>query len=276
MPAVAIIMIMAVVLILGISESAAVNNVIVANQTLGTELAKVSRVVGKEGKLEALDADKAAALLKKSTPALLDGSSAVDPRHLELVKPGTLYITLPAEPHRHEIPATPQANAPAGMAPVQSLASIDARGKLIITRVTYGCCQSGSRDITMKAFVKKGDEKVAVDLKVNVTTRMLTTVEMPATSVAAHTADGKPLSAEKLATLLAKEQTVLVTIDGKKLDPFLLPLYKEGTIILVPPANTINMDNGVYGGPWKPAPAPPVGEEPKGEDRKQLPSGEKN
>jgi hypothetical protein len=51
--------------------------------------------VGKGGKLEPLDADKAAALLKKPTTVLTGESAEVDPRYLEIVKPGTLYLVLP-------------------------------------------------------------------------------------------------------------------------------------------------------------------------------------
>ncbi len=52
-------------------------------------------------------------------------------------------------------------------------------------------------------------------------------------------------------------------MDGKKVDPFLLQLYKEGTTVLVPPANTLNMSPGGYGDggyyyapPFKTMPAP--------------------
>ena len=41
----------------------------------------------------------------------------------------------------------------------------------------------------------------------------------------------------------------LIALDGKKVDPFHLQLYKEGTIVLVPPPNTLNLSHGGYGGP---------------------------
>jgi hypothetical protein len=55
---------------------------------------KVFRV-GKEGKLEAVAAGKAPSLWKKPTNVLSGARSEVEPRHLELVKPGTLYLVLP-------------------------------------------------------------------------------------------------------------------------------------------------------------------------------------
>lgn len=56
-------------------------------------------VIGKDGKLEALDAGKATAALKTMTAVLTGESADVDPRTLELIKPGTLcVIHLPPDP----------------------------------------------------------------------------------------------------------------------------------------------------------------------------------
>jgi hypothetical protein len=52
--------------------------------------------VMKEGKLEAVAPDKAAVLLKQPTAVLTGNSAEVDPRHLETVKPGTLYVVVPS------------------------------------------------------------------------------------------------------------------------------------------------------------------------------------
>src|SRR6202011_4177902 len=52
--------------------------------------------VGRNGTLETLAADKAAAQLKKATPVLLGDNADLDPRHLELIKPGTLFLVLPS------------------------------------------------------------------------------------------------------------------------------------------------------------------------------------
>ena len=60
--------------------------------------------VSKEGKLEALDAAKATALLKKRTAILTGDSATVDPRHLELVKPGTRYLVIPPSPLQKPAP----------------------------------------------------------------------------------------------------------------------------------------------------------------------------
>jgi hypothetical protein len=77
---------------------------------------------------------------------------------------------------------------------------------------------------------------------------MVTTAELPAKDVTAYTADGRTVSTEKLTTLLAKERPVLVVTDGKKVDPFLLQLYKDDVLVLVPPVSTFQMGFGDFSG----------------------------
>src|SRR5205823_9975053 len=105
--------------------------------------------------------------------------------------------------------------------------------------------------VWLKAPKKKAGEKVVVRAKVTQLT--VTVVELPAHVVAAYTVDGKPVAAAKLAELLAKERTVLIALDGKKVDPFYLQLYKEGTLVLVPPGDLGGVDHGGY-----PFPGPDV------------------
>jgi hypothetical protein len=51
--------------------------------------------------------------------------------------------------------------------------------------------------------------------------------------VKAFSVDGKPIERKKLRGLLKKETAVLVSADGKEIDPFYLQMIKEGTIILL-------------------------------------------
>ena len=53
--------------------------------------------------------------------------------------------------------------------------------------------------------------------------------------VKAFLSDGKPIEVNKLRHLLQKETAVLVSRDGKPVDPFYLQVIKEGTVILVVP-----------------------------------------
>ena len=66
-----------------------------------------------EGKLEAIDAAKATEMLKHKTPVLSGDGADVDPRNLELVKAGTLYLVIPP----HWLEPIPQPLFPPGAKP---------------------------------------------------------------------------------------------------------------------------------------------------------------
>jgi hypothetical protein len=148
---------------------------------------------------------------------------------------------------------------PGGAAPVQALAGIDAKGNLKITHITAAPYGPGAQEHAVPIPGEKGDEKAPAKVKVKVTTLVVTTAELDAKHVQAYTADGNAIPADKLATLLAKEKTVLVSTDGKKVDPFHLRLLKDDTIVLVPPANTLGggMGWGSYLLPYLEEPVPP-------------------
>lgn len=155
-------------------------------------------------------------------------------------------------------------------------AHIDGKGTLKFAYVASTCPGAGSGEMTVPVPAAKGKEKGAAGATVRVTKLTMTLVEVSARHVTAFTADGRPVSPERLATLLAKERTVLLAVDGKKVDPFLLELYKEDTLVLVPPANIANfMFDGLYGGygggpVMVPAPAP-VPRLPREEEDKPKP-----
>jgi hypothetical protein len=162
-------------------------------------------------------------------------------------------------------PVPQPADVPSGMPPQQAVASIDAKGKLTIVHVSCNCYGPAAQETTVDVPGKK-DEKPA-KVKVKVSTVTMTTTELPAKHVEAYTVGGERIDSEKLAKLLAKERTVLVVMDGKKADPFHLQLYKDDTIVLVPPANTWNMGGvGGFNGvgtvvvptPLPEAPPPPL------------------
>jgi hypothetical protein len=51
--------------------------------------------VSRQGKLEAVPLDRATTLLKERSVVLTGESATLDPRQLDLIKPGTLYVVLP-------------------------------------------------------------------------------------------------------------------------------------------------------------------------------------
>jgi hypothetical protein len=168
-----------------------------------------------------------------------------------------VLLTVLAQP-----PAAPA--GPGGAPPEQAVAIIDGEGKLRITQISFPCGYGngpGGSATETAVLVKRGADKVRVKVKVN--SLVLTTTELPANVVDAYTVDGKPIAAEKLAAMLAKERTVLISRDGKKIDPFHLDLYKEGTIILVPPADALQPAVAPYDNPIPgrgPQPLPPIPE----------------
>ena len=178
---------------------------------------------------------------------------------------GLLMLTALAQP-------APKPDAPGGLPPTQMLARIDGRGTLTLSYVTSlpgGGCYGGfggGYGYTPPTYPRTpGAPPAKAPPKVKITTLMVTTAELAAKHVEAYTADGRTVTAEKLANLLAKDRPVLVARDGKKPDPFLLQLYKEDAIVLVLPANTLGSG---YGGsstlPYSDIPdrAMPKGERP--------------
>jgi hypothetical protein len=93
-----------------------VSKAVLVNAKVALKDCKFFRV-SKEGKLEAVAADKAAGLLKKKTAVLTGTSAEVDPRQLELVKPGTLYLVLPDVMNMPAEPLAPPPLPPKALPP---------------------------------------------------------------------------------------------------------------------------------------------------------------
>jgi hypothetical protein len=142
-----------------------------------------------------------------------------------------------------------------GVPPVQAQASFDGKDKL---RITYVTC-TGSNENSMDLPNAKGRDNIPV--KVTSSALAVLTVELSPKHVGAFTVDGRTIPADKLEELLAKERSVLVAAEGKKVDPFHLKLYKDDTIVLVPPTNLLNLGGygaypTTYGTPYSAMPVP--------------------
>lgn len=144
----------------------------------------------------------------------------------------------------------PEAAVAGGLPPEQALASIDAKGNVTITHISCICFPTGAQEAFAPALPPgvKAEEKAKPKAKVRVSTLTVTTAEVASKDIQAYTADGRPVAPEKLAELLSRERSVLVAVEGKKVDPFHLQLYKDDTLVLVPPANTITPGMGGIGG----------------------------
>jgi hypothetical protein len=227
-------------------------------------------------------ADALAQRLKEETPVLmvLNGQE-LDARYRKLLKKGTLVLTLPRQqpiPPESIPPAdAPIEDAPKGKSPREegaksdgprreqpsfAGASIDAKGILSIR-------ESGGTTTTQKAYLKaegEGTPKGPVKIReVFAVTRMRS---LEASGVHAQRADGKAVSTASLRQLLKKELPVLVSQDGKRVDPYYSRIFRGDTLILVLP----QPEPAYYGGPAAVPPAeplpPPPGKQDKGADPK--------
>jgi hypothetical protein len=86
-----------------------ISRVELVKQTVPAEKVKAFTVT-KAGRLEAISKAALLEMLAKSTPALL-GDADLDPRHLELIRPGTLFLAVPSDVFR--LPPLGQGTDPA-------------------------------------------------------------------------------------------------------------------------------------------------------------------
>jgi hypothetical protein len=128
-----------------------------------------------------------------------------------------------------------------GQPPALSGASIDEKDLLHLQDSTTN---NFDQEVAIKEKVKVGEAWEERDIKVKIKNTSFTVnkTSMPAKHVRAHDLNGKAIDAKALASRLRKFTTVLESIDGKNVDVYYLQLFKEGTIVLVPPAM------GYYGG----------------------------
>jgi RNA polymerase sigma factor (sigma-70 family) len=118
-------------------------------------------------------------------------------------------------------------SAPSTVPPVTGFAVIDMEGHLLLRELgtTYAHGQRVQRKGT------EGEDKELVYVPVvQLVTRSLDPAETPVYGM-----DGRRIDPKRLPELLRKETPVLVSQDGKMVDPFHLQLVKEGSLIVVPP-----------------------------------------
>jgi len=167
------------------------------------------------------------------------------------MSPMLLSLTLALAP----APADEKITPPSGPPP-QFVLAVFKDGKC---EISYPVMVPVTHEETRTRLVTVDGKQVPVQEKVNVTTWKMqhatTTVERPR----GFDARGKEVDAKRLADLLKKPTVVLLSGDGKPVDPFYLRTMKEGTLTIVIPVKPI-------GG----APRPPASDTPK---PRPLPKG---
>src|SRR5262249_1589155 len=111
-----------------------------------------------------------------------------------------------------------------GPAPYWVCAHMDKDGKFVVDVpvVTY-------KTVTTK-IKKDGEEKEAYYYEPDVTVH---SKRFESTDVKVSNASGKVIDTKDAQKLLLKRTVVLVSADGRKVDPFYLQIVKESTLVLV-------------------------------------------
>jgi hypothetical protein len=136
---------------------------------------------------------------------------------------------------------------PRGPAPIHTVARVDRAGRLIVTTpVTVYKMEERKR------VVNRGGKEVEVTEFVRVPEVVLTTREVKNSQFQVFEAGGKKVEAKDLARRLTRWTPVLLSADGKKVDPFYLQVIKKGTPIILLPPETQRMPEPI------PAPRRPV------------------
>jgi hypothetical protein len=198
----------------------------------------------------------------------------LDARYRTILKKETLILTVPpptpgmpreddkAVPPTEKVVPDKEVSAPAlyptglqgkaapprGPQPTLAGASVDAKGILSVR-------ESGGMTSVQTLYREEEKDgqvtRVAVRVKdVFMTQRVRS---LSASGAQAFRADGKAVSPAALRALLKKETPVLVSLNGRPVDPYYLQVYRSDTLVLVVPV-------AGYGPPPVPAPETPKSE----------------
>jgi hypothetical protein len=135
----------------------------------------------------------------------------------------TVALLLPAAP----APA-PKATLPKGPPPRIVSASIDSEGGFQFVELTTKYVpQQRTREVNVGGQVQKVTETVTVPVTVMVQRKV------DGENVEVYGVNGKKIEPEEVRKRAGKTLPVLVSSDGKPVDPFYLRLAREGTLVLV-------------------------------------------
>src|SRR5207253_506785 len=128
-----------------------------------------------------------------------------------------------------------QSNSPRRIPPQPALAHLEG-SQVIISRFVMETKYRGKEDPFAKPGLLPGEAKPGLFLgeqKPIVTFSMRTDKKtFPLARVRAYSTRGQPIAWESVRAKLKKDRLVLITMDGKKADPFYLQNFADGTIVL--------------------------------------------
>jgi hypothetical protein len=127
-------------------------------------------------------------------------------------------------------PENDKIQLPKGPQPLQVVAQMDREGNIMIRQTV-----PEYRTETRERVVNKDGRPVKEMYTVTTMVHVPIVRKVAAKAIPVYTADGKKVDPKALPKLLKKETAVLLSLDGRMVDPFYLQILKEGTLILVPP-----------------------------------------
>jgi hypothetical protein len=143
-----------------------------------------------------------------------------------------LTLALAASAQAAPAPEAP-APEPKGPPPAFRVVKMNDKGDLVGT-VTVPVTRYAVEKRQIEVFVNGMKEVREVAVPVAVTAMQTQTTVYSGKGLRASTADGKPVDAKALAARLARPTLVLVSADGRPVDPAYLRLLAKGTLVIVP------------------------------------------
>jgi hypothetical protein len=119
---------------------------------------------------------------------------------------------------------------PRGVPPTINLVRLNKKGELVMLVII-----PVTREVLEKRSEDRGGKKVEVEVRKLVTETMVRQQTVDARGMQASEVGGKKIDPKKLPTLLAKQTPVLISSDGKPINPIYLKLFKKDTLILTFP-----------------------------------------
>ena len=119
---------------------------------------------------------------------------------------------------------------PKGVPPAINLVSLNKKGELVMLVII-----PVTREVLEKRIEDRGGKKVEVEVRKLVTETVIRQQIVDARGVQASDVGGKKIDPKKLPTLLARETPVLISSDGKPINPIYLKMFKKDTLVLTFP-----------------------------------------
>jgi hypothetical protein len=140
-------------------------------------------------------------------------------------------------------------------------ASVDRAGKLAVRQLQeFATEQTAVHEVSAKEEGRQVLRKVMFSMTLVMTTNVA--VKFDPGNARFSQADGRAVEPNRLASVLTREQTAVISADGEPVDPFWLKSLNRGVLVVqAPPSVVWSIQSGGYYGS-EPMPAPAAGNPP--------------